>query len=156
MCQRDRLEATAHKFREPSQTTDEASLKLKSLLRSAESTHLGPEPGLFVRNSPRSRRFPGDAASRAGAEVSADGGDTRWVCRGGEDRIGSPVGALAAGRTLTVSRPCAECDRHPSLLTPLPRCLPLFPCPMASSPSQGKTHPTACPPKMSSSEIMTA
>lgn len=133
---------------------------------------------MFLRNSPRSNSLGGRGAlcSRAAGrdgetrvcgrralfwrrsgccELSWFRGERRF--RGNSvvlsGRLGSPVGGLAAGRTLTVSPPCAQCDRHPSLLPP---CLPLFPCPIASSPSQGKTHPTACPPKMSSSEIITA
>lgn len=63
-------------------------------------------------------------------------------------RIGSPVGALAAGRTLTVSRPCAQCDRHPSLLTPSPLSVsPPLSLPYGFFPLSGKDASNCLPSK---------
>lgn len=123
------------------------------LLISVESTHLVPKRGLYHSHSgptswrdaalaPERRNGGGGKAAQtlqlrsggcASAALSWFRGEccfrVPWVVLSG--RIGAKVGGLAAGRILTVSPPCAQCDRYPHPPTPPAlQCLPLlFPCP---------------------------
>lgn len=139
-----------------------------------------PKRGLFLRNSHRSNLLRGRGALSRRA-VRGDGKYARLraahtfpatlrmlrgftaelvrrrgrrlrvnregFCRGGSDR--QWVDWLPFGLWRALLRALSVTDTPPSSL----QCLPLFPCPIASSPSPGRTHPISCPRKISSSQI---
>lgn len=139
------------------------------LIISIKSTHLVPKRGLFHSHS-GARSSRGETGKtrvcrllqlRSGfcesAALSWFRGERRFrvpsVVYPG--RIGAKVGGLAAGGILTVSPPCAQCDRHPQPSLP-PVSPPSLFLPLASSPFQARTRPISCPGKMCCSHVNTA